>query len=160
MAQPQPQNNDQADAPAEADAPAAATAANDTPADLTAELSRTRFEAVAARAGLDEDYLEEVGAKAEKWLADQKLEPTKQNLGKFVDEYRTKKPKLFAVATAAAAPATARTVPPSPNNHPAAPAPAHVENPYSRWRALKEAGRHAEAEAFYRLNHRAIARHA
>lgn len=135
--------------------PQPAPAAPDTAA-LQAEVFRSRFEAVAARAGLDDDYLDEVGAKAEKWLADQKLDGTKENLSKFLDEFRGKKPKLFATPTQPRGPAN--TAPVVPNAQPAAPAPAAVTNPFTQWRALVESGRRAEAEAFYRLNHRAINR--
>ena len=123
---------------------------------LQAEVFRSRFEAAAARAGLEEDYVDEVGAKAAKWIADQKLDGTKENLSKFLDEFRGKKPKLFAQPVAPRGPAN--TAPVVPNAQPAAPAPAAVTNPFTQWRALIESGRRADAEAFYRLNHRSINR--
>ena len=132
-------------------------ATSSTPVDSAA--LRDRFDAVAARAGLDEDFADEVNDKAVRWLADQKLEPTRENLGRFLDDLKAKKPKLFAAPVATAAPTTS-TAPVYPNAAPATPAPATVETPYTRWRALRETGRQAEAEAYFRLNASAIRRHA
>jgi hypothetical protein len=144
-----------------AGAPAPAAAAPD----LRQELIRERFEAVAARSGLDESVVDLVAPAAHGWLEKNGRAGTKQDLADYMAELRVSKPKLFGAATAPAAPtappvatAPANTAPVMPNAHAAAPTPGAIENPFSRWRALLAAGRRAEAEAYYRTNRRAIAR--
>src|SRR5690348_8966379 len=100
--------------------PASEPAATPDAAALQAEVFKSRFEAAAVRAGLDEEYAEEVSTKAQKYLADKKLDGTKENLGKFLDEYKAKKPKLFAQPEVVA-PARTSTAPVQPNAQPAAP---------------------------------------
>jgi hypothetical protein len=108
-----------------------------------AELARTRLEAVAARAGLDEAYTD----VAETLFQKTGKEPTKENLAAFVAGLKAKQPALFVAAN---------TSPPSSAPH--APAPGVIQSATTKWRALEASGQRADAEAFYLLNRRSIQR--
>jgi hypothetical protein len=157
-------NDPNAPAPAPAGAApetAAPAAPAPDPAVLKAELLRERFDAVATRAGLADDVVDIVGEQAHRWLEREGKEATRENISAYLDDLRSRSPRLFARA-ASPAPApkapprdTAPAAPPAP-----APAPAALESPYARWRALQAAGRTDEAKAFFLLNARAINRSA
>lgn len=139
---------------AAATAQAAATEPTSATADPSAELAQLReqtiadrFDAVAARAGIDEAYTE----VALELFRKTGQEPSKTNLTKFCADLRKSRPALFG-------PQPASTAPTPPHATPSAPAPGAVSNPYQQWQALRAAGRAAEAEAYYQKNRRAIQR--
>jgi hypothetical protein len=121
------------------------------PAADPGELVRERFSAVAARAGLEPDYEDVLHDQAIAWCKGQGAEPTRENLSRFVEAQKANRPKLFASAAVT-------TPPPSGARSTPTPTVAGVETPYGRYRALKEAGRHDDAKAFYLANARAINR--
>ncbi len=129
----------------------------DDSAKLREELLQERFESVAAKHGLDADFVDLVAPQAHAWLDANKREATRESLAEYMAELKRSKPKLFASAPVAAARST-NTAPVVPNSSPAVPAPSALETPFSHWRALKSAGRADEASAFYLLNTRAINR--
>lgn len=114
---------------------------------LRAEMVRDRFDAAAARVGVDAAYVDVALSLFEKTGQ----EPTKDNIQRFCAELKTSKPALFGPQPASTAPVPASAVP-------AAPAPGGVSNPYQQWQALRAAGRTAEAQAFYMLHRGAITR--
>lgn len=135
--------------------PAAATPPAAPAADPAAELAQLReqtvadrFDAVAARAGIDETYTE----VALELFRKTGQEPSKANLTKFCADLKKNRPALFG------GPQPASTAPTPPHAVPSAPAPGAVSNPYQQWQALRAAGRAAEAEAFYQRHRRAIQR--
>jgi hypothetical protein len=133
-----------AGAPAPASVPAGASA--DEIAALRDQMLIDRFDAAAARAGIDESYTEvalELFRKTGK-------EPTKENLAAFCADLKKTRPALFGPQPASTAPASSHA--------PAAPAPGTTTTPYLQWQALRAAGRRAEAEAFYLRHSNAIAR--
>jgi hypothetical protein len=104
-------------------------------------MKRDRFDAAAARAGVDEGYVDAALA-----LFDQcGKEPTKENMSAFIAELKKSKPALFGPQPANTAPAPATSAPSTP-------APGGAASPHQQWRALLDAGRKAEAEAFYLQN--------
>lgn len=133
-----------------APAPGADPSAAKDSAELSAlreQMIADRFDAVAARAGIDESYAEvalELFRKTGK-------EPTKENLATFCTELKKTRPALFG-------PQPAQTAPTPKVAVPSAPAPGAITTPYQQWQALKAAGRTAEAEAYYQRHHRAIAK--
>jgi len=106
-----------------------------------------RFDAVAARAGIDESYTE-VALELFRKTGD---EATKENLAKFCASLKKSRPALFG-------PQPAQTAPKPTQAAPAAPAPGVLTTPFQQWRSLLSAGRKAEASAFYQKNRRAISR--
>lgn len=133
-------------------------------AQLQRELLNERFESVAAKHGLDDSVIPFVAPAAHKWLEQNGRAGTKADLAEYMSELKKSTPRLFAAAAAPApvppgAPkAPANTAPVVPNAQPATPAPSALDTPYAQWQALLAAGRKHEAEAFYRLHGRAIAR--
>jgi hypothetical protein len=128
-----------------------ATAGGPSPdtAELRAEMIADRFDAAAARAGIDESYTDvalELFRKSGK-------EPTKANLAAFCGELKKTRPALFG-------PQPAQTAPMPAHAAPATPAPGAITSRYQQWQALRAAGRNAEAEAFYLIHHGAITRSA
>lgn len=119
---------------------------------LRDEVVRDRLDAVAARAHLDEAYLDVAQVKLQSWLKEKRLEPTKQNIGTFVEEFKKSSPALFG--------APANTAPVMPWQAPSAPAPSSPTTPLVQWRQLEQSGRRDEAEAFYLLNRNSILRSA
>lgn len=119
-----------------------------TPAEKTPEPEsavRDRLDAVAARAGLPEEYVDVAAAL----FAKTGKEATRENFAVFVDGLKKDKPALFPKRS---------TAPVVPGAGPAAPAAGSIETEHQRWRALRDAGRTAEAEAFYKRNRSAILR--
>jgi hypothetical protein len=134
------------------------------PAALQRELVNERFESVAAKAGLDESAVELVAPAAHRWLEENKRAGTKADLAEFFAGLKSRTPRLFAQAPAVApapTPVAAQpknTAPVAPSAP--APAPGAIETPYSRWQALRAAGRHDEAKAYYMRHSRGITRSA
>ncbi len=114
---------------------------------LRAEMVRDRFDAVAARAGVDAAYVDVALGLFESTGQ----EPSKANMAAFVTALRKEKPALFG-------PQPASTAPTPPLAVPSAPAPGGMSTPFQQWQALEAAGRKAEAEAYYRLHRRSINR--
>jgi hypothetical protein len=108
------------------------------------ELERARFEAAAARAGVDDAYLDTV----EHLFSRSGKPATKENLASFMSALRSKQPALFTPAS---------TAPPS---NAAPPAPGVVQSATSKWEALKASGDRAAAELFYLMHRDAINRFA
>src|SRR6188508_3095110 len=104
---------------------------------LRAEMVRDRFDAVAARAGVDAAYVE----VALKLFESTGKEPTKANMATFVESMKKDKPALFGPQPASTAPTPSIATP-------AAPAPGGISNYFEQWRSLLAAGRKTEAEAF------------
>ena len=113
--------------------------------ELRAEMIRDRFDAAAARAGVDVGYVD----VALKLFQDGGTEPTRDNMSSFISTLKKEKPALFASRPANTAP-----LPPAP----ATPSVGALDDPYTRWRSLEESGQRAEAEAHYRLHRRQILR--
>ncbi len=130
-------------------APAGAGDLSPTVDQLRAEMIRDRFDSVAARTGIAEEYTDVALALFGK----SGQEPTRDNLQKFCAELKKNRPALFGPQPASTAPVPAHAVP-------AAPAPGGVSNPYQQWQALRAAGRTAEAQAFYMQHRGAITRSA
>lgn len=128
-------------------APAAAAASPVAISALEQQMLADRFDAVAARAGIDEVYTE----VALELFRKTGQEPTKANLTKFCGELKKTRPALFG-------PQPAQTAPVPAGSAPTAPAPGAASSPYQQWQALRAAGRRAEAEAFYAKHRRAITR--
>jgi hypothetical protein len=129
------------------DAAPAAGGTIDEVATLREQMLVDRFDAVAARAGIAEDYTEvalELFRKTGK-------EPTRETLAAFCKDLKAKRPALFGPQPASTAPTQTTAVP-------AAPAPGAVSTPYEQWRALLAAGRKPEAQAFYAQHRAAINR--
>lgn len=126
----------------EAPATSAFLAHDEAISNLQAQMMADRWEAAAARAGIEDAY---VDAALALFNATGK-EATKANMMEFADALKAEKPALFG-------PVPAQTAPTPTQATPAAPAPGGVSNAYSQWRALVDAGRRAEAEAYY-LRHR------
>lgn len=143
-----------AGAPLVVGTPAAGAAVSDAAGDTAEDLGELReqmladrFDAAAARAGIDEAYTD-VALELFRKTGQQ---PTKQNLTKFCTELKKTRPALFG-------PQPAQTAPTPNQAAPTSPAPGAVATPYQQWRALRAAGRQAEAEAYYAKNRSAISR--
>lgn len=127
--------------------PAAAVEPGSEVAELRGEMIRDRFDAAAARAGVDGAYVDVTLALFQQ----SGQEPSKANMSAFIESLKKSKPALFG-------PQPASTAPTPQAATPAAPAPGAVSNPYQQWQALRAAGRKAEAEAYYHTHRRAIQR--
>jgi hypothetical protein len=120
-------------------------------AQLEADLARSRFDIAAARAGLDEDLVDVLYAKAAGWLGEKQLEPTRESFDQFLAKQRAAKPKFFT------APVSANTAPTSAASA-AKPRTGAAPSRTGTWQSLRSAGRIDEANIFYRANAPAIRR--
>lgn len=141
-------------------APDAAQVAAQAAQQLRQELIKERFESVATRHGLEDSAIDLVAPAAHRWLETNGKEPTKENMNAYFNELKNKTPGIFKSASVAvsAPPAPPASTSPMPGSQPSAPAPGQVDTPYSRWQALRAAGRTQEADAYYLRHARSINR--